>query len=67
MRINNIKGTVSAIYMLAITGGAVAIGIDSPINWAVVAAVAVLPPLAMLKLWNEPTPTMSESINRARR
>ena len=32
-----------------------------------VASLGLLPPLALLLLWNEPTRSMSESINDARR
>jgi hypothetical protein len=32
----------------------------------VIAAVAILPPLALWFWWNDPTPTLSESIHEAR-
>ena len=45
----------------------IAIAVD--MSWtrgALIAGLGLLPPLAMLLLWNEPTRTMSESIHDAR-
>jgi hypothetical protein len=46
----------------------IAIAVD--MTWTrglLLASFGLLPPLAILLLWNEPTQTMSESINNARR
>jgi hypothetical protein len=42
-------------------------GPSSPGGLALLAAFALLPPLAMVFLWNEPQETMSESIRGGRR
>jgi len=66
MNIQQIKMTVSAVWMLAALLVIVATKASMSAN-VVVAALGVLPPLALLLLWNDPTPTMSEIINNAKR
>ena len=64
MRIRNIKMIVSGIWMLA----ALVIAILTHPSWVagiVIAAIGVLPPVALLFWWNEPAQTMSESIRQA--
>ena len=66
MDIQHIKMAISALWVVA----AVVIGIAIDLPWTgrvALAAVGSLPPLAMLLLWNDPAPTMSESIREARR
>jgi len=66
MNLQRIKMWVSAVWICLAT--VVAIAID--MTWTrglLLAGFGLLPPLAMLLLWNEPTQTMSESINNARR
>ena len=53
---------VSAAFILGIAGN-----LDSLSSWAVLAAVAVVPPLVMMWRWNDPRQTMSETIQEARR
>jgi hypothetical protein len=48
----------------------VAVAVSANMSWPLLAALALvgtLPPLALLMWWNEPTQTMSEAINKARR
>jgi hypothetical protein len=67
MRIRSIKTTLAVGWVLAaILIGAVA-GVQSAGALVVLAALGLLPPIAMLVFWNEPTQTMSESISEARR
>jgi len=54
---------VSAVWTIAgITGHS-----NSFPSWAVLAAVAVVPPVVMMWRWNDPGPTMSETIQEALR
>jgi cytochrome c oxidase subunit IV len=65
MTLQRIKMTVSAVWVLI----AMLIAIAVDMSWtrgALVAGLGLLPPLAILLLWNEPTKTMSESIHDAR-
>jgi ABC-type Mn2+/Zn2+ transport system permease subunit len=66
MKLQRIKMTLSGVWMaLALV---FAVALDLPWKGVIlVAALGVLPPLAILLLWNEPRQTMSESINEGRR
>jgi hypothetical protein len=60
------KMVLSGAWVCAVT--AIAIAVDA--SWAgrmAMVGLGSLPPLALLLLWNDPAPTMSESINQARR
>jgi hypothetical protein len=60
--------SASAAWVLIATIAAIALAVD--MSWTkglMLAGFGLLPPLALLLLWNEPAPTMSESINNARR
>ena len=66
MTLQNIKMIVSAMWMLT----ALVIAIVAGVSWLAgiaIAALGVLPPLALLLLWNDPAPTMTEAINEVRR
>jgi hypothetical protein len=53
---------VSAAFVIGIIGN-----VDSLPSWAIVTGLALVPPLVMIWLWNDPRQTMSESIQEARR
>jgi hypothetical protein len=60
--------SVSAVWALIATVIAIALAVD--MSWTkglMLAGFGLLPPLAILLLWNEPAQTLSESINDARR
>ena len=66
MTLQNSKMIVSAMWMLT----ALVIAIVAGVSWLAgiaIAALGVLPPLALLLWWNEPAQTMSESIRQAQR
>jgi cytochrome c oxidase subunit IV len=66
MNLQKIKMIVSAGWMLTVLAVAITTSMSWPVQLAL-AAVGLLPPLALLLWWNEPTQTMSETINQARR
>ena len=58
--------TVSALWVLT----AVVIAIVADVSWSrgiALATFGLLPPLAILLLWNDPAQTVTESIREARR
>jgi hypothetical protein len=66
MDLQKIKMSVSAVWVFIAT--VIAVAVD--MTWTrglLLVGFGLLPPLAILLLWNEPTQTMSESINNARR
>ena len=67
MRLKNIKVTIAAAYVVIVVVAGLAWGLTSTSGWIALAALAFLPPAAMLWLWNDPVETLSESIQQARR
>jgi hypothetical protein len=67
MELRKIKSTVAAVWVLvAIVVGLVA-GVTSTGGLVLLAALGLLPPLALLLLWNHPTESLSETIQQGRR
>ena len=67
MGLQQIKSTVATAWVLvAIVVGLVA-GVTSLGGLVALAALGLLPPLALLLLWNDPSPSMSENIQQGRR
>jgi hypothetical protein len=67
MGLQQIKSTMAGAWVLgAVLIGLVA-GARSAGSLVVLAALGLLPPLALLLLWNDPPQSMSESIQQGRR
>jgi hypothetical protein len=66
MQLQRIKTVAAALWMLTVIVIATAVEVSWTTGIAL-AAFGLLPPLALLLLWNEPRQTMSESIRDARR
>jgi hypothetical protein len=66
MSLQRVKMTISALWLLAVLGAFLVAGASVTGN-LVIATLGVLPPVALLLLWKDPVPTMSERINEARR
>jgi hypothetical protein len=66
MQLQRIKMVVAASWMLITLAVAISAGVTWPLHLAI-AAVGVLPPLALLLWWNEPGQTMTEAIDEIRR
>ena len=62
----NIKLIAATAWVLTVCAITLVLGL-SGVSLVAAAALALLPPLALLLLWHDPTPTLSESINKARR
>jgi hypothetical protein len=66
MQLQRIKMIVAASWVLV----ALVIAIGAPVSWPLhlaIAALGLLPPLALLLWWNEPGQTMTEAIDEVRR
>ncbi len=55
------------LWVAAVSIAGIAGNVRSLSGWAVLAGLAILPPLFMLWWWNDPRPTMSETIREALR
>jgi hypothetical protein len=67
MQTDHVKVASIVGWMLAIGILGSISGMTSLAGWTVLAAVLVIPPLVMMKLWRVPSQTMSESIREVLR
>jgi hypothetical protein len=67
MDFKNLKVIVAVAYVIAVGVVGALVGVSSNLAWLLLAALALLPAAAVFAFWNEPEPSMSESIARARR
>jgi hypothetical protein len=67
MTLRHMKAAFAAVWLLGVFVYFFrAAELPSMFNGIVIAAVAILPPLVLWFWWNDPSPTMSESIQEAR-
>lgn len=59
--------TFVALWIVAVGTAGLAANVTSAAGWTVVAGLALVPAGVLLKLWKEPSQTMSESIKDALR
>ena len=67
MELRQIKSTVAAVWVLAAIVIGLVAGVRSPGGLVLLAALGLLPPLALMLLWKDPSQSMSESIQQGRR
>jgi hypothetical protein len=67
MQLVSIKAIFAMLWVAAVSIAGIAGNVRSLSGWAVLAGLAILPPLFMLWWWNDPRPTMSETIREALR
>ena len=63
MTLKNIKGATVALWVCAV----IAFGLVADVtasSWFILAVCAFVPSLVMMRYWNHPTATMSQSIQR---
>jgi hypothetical protein len=66
MQLQKIKMILAASWVLVTLATAITARVTWPLH-LVVAALGLLPPLALLLWWNEPRQTMTEAIDEVRR
>ncbi|MET0212876.1 MAG: hypothetical protein ABW292_07740 [Vicinamibacterales bacterium] len=67
MTLKNIKATTAALWVFAMGAAAVVADVTSFSSWLVLAGCAIVPPFVMMRYWNPPDRTMSESIQQVLR
>ncbi|HET7216752.1 MAG TPA: hypothetical protein VFJ02_01830 [Vicinamibacterales bacterium] len=67
MHLDYLKSAIVGGWVLAVGAMAFYVSVDSPGGWTIVAALAVIPPIVLLRMWQPPAQTISESIHAARR
>lgn len=67
MQLNSIKATVSAVWVSIVCLVGIAGNLQSLSGWVILTGLAILPPLVIMWRWNDPRPTLSESIQEVLR
>ncbi len=67
MRFKHAKGLVVALWILILMVAGLATPVTSMAGWAALVAVALISIWVLQKFWRDPSQTMSESIQQARR
>jgi hypothetical protein len=67
MRLKQTKLAFVAVWLLVMCAAAFVLDVTSVAQWTLLTAVAVLPLIGLLRLWNDPGQTLSDSIHEARR
>jgi uncharacterized membrane protein len=66
MRIENARIVLGVLWAVGLCVMGVFSGMGSLTAWLALTAVALLPPVVMLRLWRVPSPSLSEAIHDAR-
>jgi hypothetical protein len=67
MRLEYKKAILATLWVLSAGAVGLVAGVTSPGGLIVLASLSLLPALAMLLLWHEPSQSLAESINEAKR
>jgi Flp pilus assembly protein TadB len=67
MQLVSIKAVIATLWVVAVTIAGIVGNVNSLSLWTVLAAVALLPPVIIMRWWNEPRRSMSQSIQEALR
>jgi hypothetical protein len=67
MQLSSIKTSFALIWVSAIAIAGFAGNFTSLSSWAILAAVALAPPLVVMWRWSDPAPSMSEAIQKVLR
>jgi Cu/Ag efflux pump CusA len=67
MPLNALHGTLAVLWALTVFGVGLLGQVTSPTAWIALIGVAVLPMLLMVRSWNEPVESISESIRKVLR
>lgn len=66
MQLKYAKLTLACAWISAVCGAGLVGNVSAVPSWTVLAGLAILPPLILAR-WNDPAPTMSESIHEVLR
>ena len=63
----SIKAVIAMLWVVAVTIVGIVGNVNSLLLWTVLATVALLPPVLIVRRWSEPRQSMSQSIQEALR
>ena len=64
MALKTIKSTIAALWVFAMGAAALVADVTSFSSWLVLAGCAIVPPFVMMRYWNPPDQTLSQSIQQ---
>ena len=67
MQTDYVKTSVMGVWILAVGVLGYVLGAMSFVGWTVLVAMALTPPVVMMRLWRAPVPSMAESSREALR
>lgn len=67
MRLVSIKAVIAMLWVVAVAIAGLVGNVNSFLLWTVLAGVALLPPVVMMRWWNDPHQSMSQRIQEALR
>jgi Flp pilus assembly protein TadB len=67
MHLVSIKAGIAMLWVVAVTIAGIVANVNSLLLWTVLAGVALLPTVVMMRWWNEPRQSMSQRIQEALR
>ena len=67
MQLVKLRAILAAVWVVAVLIAGFAMSPNSLSTWAVLAGVALVPPVVVMWRWHSPNQTLSESIQEARR
>ena len=67
MPLEYMKNGIAGIWIVGLALIAAFLGLSSPLGWTVLVVLGLLPPLVMMRMWNPPAQTTSESIRKVLR
>ena len=65
MQLVSIKAIIAMVWVLAVSIAGIAGNLNSFSSWTVLVGIAFLPPLVMMRQWNDPRQSMSQSAQEA--
>ena len=67
MTLKTIKATIAALWVFAMGTAALVANVTSFSSWLVLVGCAIVPPIVMMRYWNRPEQSMSQSIQQVLR
>jgi hypothetical protein len=67
MPLQSIKTALASVWVSSVVVIGLIVRVESTTGLAMLATLALIPAIALLMLWKDPTPTLSESITKVLR
>lgn len=62
MPLEYVKNGIAGVWIVGLAVVAAFLGLSTILGWTVLVVLGLLPPLVMMRIWNPPAQTTSESI-----